>query len=86
MAGMQAPMVGSWLVRVLAARPFTIHSDMYFELHVVRLDEPGPAGSGFVLRVPQHAIAAEPTAGQTLEIGFLMGQVTSAVEKPQAPG
>jgi hypothetical protein len=71
-------------VRVLAARPFTIHSDLYFEMQVVRLDEPGPAGSGFVLRVPQHAIAAEPVAGQVLRVGFLMGQVTSATIDPAA--
>jgi hypothetical protein len=79
-------MVGSWRVRVLAARPFTIHSDVYFELHVVRLDEPAPADTGFVLRVPQHAIAAEPLPGQTLEVSFLMGQVTSASLKPSADG
>lgn len=69
-------MLGSWRVRVLAARPFTIHSDLYFELQVMRLDEAGE--SGFVLRVPQHAFSAEPATGQVLKVTFLMGQVTAA--------
>lgn len=71
-------MMGSWPVRVMAARPFTIHGDLYFELQVVRLDQPSPPETGFLLRIPQHAIAAEPTPGQTLDVTFLMGQVTSA--------
>lgn len=73
---MQPPMVGSWTVRVMAVRPFTIHGDLYFELQVVRTDEAGDAA--FALRVPRHATGDEPLAGQTLTITFLMGQVTSA--------
>ena len=75
---MQPPMIGNWLVRVDGFRSFTIHSDLYYELQVVRLDE--PSGSSFVLRVPQHATAGEPAVGQTLTVGFLMGQVTSVKE------
>ena len=73
---MQPPMVGGWSVRVHAVRPFTIHGDLYYELQVERIDE--PTSSAFVLRVPQHATTAEPVAGQTLAITFLMGQVTAA--------
>ncbi len=73
---MQPPMIGSWIVEVMAVRPFMIHGDLYYELQIVRMDEPG--GNAFILRVPQHATAAEPAAGETLTISFLMGQVTSA--------
>ena len=73
---MNAPMAGSWQVEVKAVRPFTIHGDLYFELHVVRTDEPG--GQAFALRVPQHATASTPAAGDRLEVTFLMGQVTGA--------
>ena len=73
---MQAPMVGSWSVEVKAARPFTIHGDLYYELHVVRTDD--AAAQVLALRVPQHAVAGEPAAGDRLNVSFLMGQVTSA--------
>ncbi len=71
-----APMVGSWAVEVRAVRPFTIHSDLYYELHVLRLDE--PSGNIFSLRVPQHATDGEPKVGERLTVSFLMGQVTGA--------
>ncbi len=67
------PMVGSWTVRVADVRPFTIHGDVYYELHGTRADD----GSAVVLRVAQHAAAAVPTAGQDMSVTFLMGQVTS---------
>jgi hypothetical protein len=35
---MNAPMVGSWSVQVKEVRPFTIHGDLYYELHVTRTD------------------------------------------------
>ena len=73
---MQAPMVGSWSVEVKAARPFTIHGDLYYELHVVRTDD--AAAQVLALRVPQHAVDGEPAAGDRLNVSFLMGQVTSA--------
>src|SRR4051794_27158048 len=38
---MQPPMIGNWLVRVNAVRPFTIHGDLYYELHIIRTDAPG---------------------------------------------
>ena len=73
---MTPPMIGAWTVEVRGVRPFTIHGDLYYELHVVRTDE--PSGQLLALRVPQHAINREPAAGERLEISFLMGQVTSA--------
>ncbi len=74
---MTAPMVGSWRVDVQAVRPFTIHGDLYYELHVVRTDE--PAGDQVLaLRVPQHATAGVPRPGDRLDVTFLMEQVTAA--------
>ena len=73
---MQTPMVGSWSVEVKAVKPFTIHGDLYYELHVVRLDD--PVNQLLAIRVPQHAITRPPEAGQQLSITFLMGQVTGA--------
>ena len=72
---MQAPMVGNWTVQVKDVRPFLIHGDLYYELHVVRAgDAPDQM---LALKVPQHAAAGEPRVGQTLEVTFLMGQVTA---------
>lgn len=72
----QPPMTGSWLVQVQDVRPFTIHGDQYYELQVLRQDDPG---SGLiVLRIPSHAASGEPSPGDNLMITFLMGQVTSA--------
>ena len=68
---MQPPMVGNWSVLVHASRPFTIHGDLYYELTVERTDEPG---TGLLIRVPQHAVVKEPTAGQRLTVTFLMGR------------
>ena len=73
---MNAPMVGSWSVRVNEVRPFTIHGDLYYELHVTRL-EADPSGD-LAIRVPQHAVATIPKPGDKLSITFLMGQVTTA--------
>jgi hypothetical protein len=70
-------MTGSWSVQVNAVRPFTIHGDIYWELHVTRLD--GPAVE-LTLRVPQHAARTEPAAGQKLSVTFLMGQVTAVAD------
>ena len=77
---MNAPMVGNWLVEVKAVRPFTIHGDLYYELHVARTDE--PEGQVFALRVPQHATQGVPQPGERLEVTFLMGQVTAAKPIP----
>jgi hypothetical protein len=73
---MEVPMIGSWTIQVKAARPDTIHGDLYYELHAIRIDD--PTESPLVLRVPQHATPAAPTPGQKLNVTFLMGQVTSA--------
>ena len=78
---MQTPMVGSWSVEVKAVKPFAIHGDLYYELHVVRLDD--PVNQLLAIRVPRHAIAQTPEAGQRLAVTFLMGQVTAA--KPIDP-
>jgi hypothetical protein len=75
---MDAPMVGSWSVEVKAVRPFTIHGDLYYELHAVRLEDPASQQALLALRVPRHAVANEPKAGDRLNVTFLMGQVTSA--------
>ena len=73
---MTLPMVGSWSVRVHAVTPFTIHSDLYYELHVSRLDE--QPDQVLSIRVPQHAVKAQPAEGENMTITFLMGQVTGA--------
>ena len=48
----QPPMIGSWQVLVHAVRPYTIHGDLYYELHITRLDE--DSAQGYAVRVPQH--------------------------------
>ena len=73
---MTPPMIGNWSVDVKAVRPFTIHGDLYYELHVVRTEE--ASGQLLALRVPQHATQGEPAPGDQLRVSFLMGQVTSA--------
>jgi len=78
---MQAPMIGSWTVRVEAVHPYTIHGDQYYELHVVRTNDAD--GNVLSLRVPEHALAGPPAAGQVLLVKFLMGQITEA--RPAAP-
>ncbi len=73
----QTPMVGSWVVEVDAVRPFTIHGDLYFELHARRIDD--AEKTLLALRVPEHAFAgAKPDAQERWELTFLMGQVTGA--------
>jgi hypothetical protein len=68
-------MIGNWSVEVKAVRPFTIHGDLYYELHVLNPDNPTQL---LAFRVPQHAIQGAPSAGEKLTLTFLMGQVTSA--------
>ena len=72
---MSFPLAGSWTVRVAEVRPFTIHGDLYYELHGTRVGPDGD-GSTLSLRVPQHAAATPPAPGQTVSVTFLMGQVT----------
>lgn len=78
---MQPPIAGDWPVEIRAARQFAIHGDLYYELHVVRTDEPSaqPPGQLLALRVPQHAADGQPSPGDRLNVSFLMGQVTAAV-------
>ena len=80
---MQPPMIGTWPVRVEAVRPFTIHGDLYYELHVTRLDQ--PSLQVLAVRIPQHAAPSTPKPGDALELKFLMGQVTEAKPLPTPP-
>ena len=73
------PMVGSWTVRVKAVHPFLIHGDQYYELHVTRVG--GPIDQVLAIKVPRHATAGQPQPGQTLQVTFLMGQVTQVTPK-----
>ena len=69
---MAVPMIGSWTVAVNAARPFTIHGDVYVELHVTHEQD----GSDHLVRVPAHAMSGAVVAGTRVTMTFLMGQVT----------
>jgi hypothetical protein len=77
---MQPPMIGNWSVEVREVRSYTIHGDLYHQLHVILLD--GAAGDAdetlHVIRLPQHAIQGTPQGGDRLSLTFLMGQVTAA--------
>jgi hypothetical protein len=73
---MQPPMIGSWTVQVQAAKPYTIHGDLYYQVQAFQTND--PAKSPLLLRIPQHALSTEPAEGQILTVTFLMGQVTSA--------
>ena len=57
-------------------KPFTIHGDLYYELHVILPNE--ASGQVHVLRVPQHTTTGQPQPGDRLDVSFLMGQVTGA--------
>jgi hypothetical protein len=70
---MPTPMMGSWTVRVEAARPYAIHGDLYYEVHVLAPDNPSQLVG---LRVPQHLMQGAPRVGEVLTVSFLMGQVT----------
>ncbi len=76
---MSFPIVGSWIIRIEATRPFSIHGDRYFEMQITRLDEPTETPS--IVRIPEHAIAGAPCVGQRYSITFLMGQITAV--KPE---
>ncbi|HEY0008754.1 MAG TPA: hypothetical protein VGB55_08530 [Tepidisphaeraceae bacterium] len=76
---MHPPMIGTWQAVIRAVRFYTIHSDEYFEFQIARTDSATTAGEEppqMILRAPSHAFAAPPAEGQTVEITFLMGQVT----------
>ena len=73
---MQPPMIGTWDVELHQVRPFTIHGDLYYEVHAMRLAE--PVQMLVAIRIPQHAAATPPTSGERWRLSFLMGQVTSA--------
>lgn len=67
----QPPMMGSWDVLVLDARPFSIHGDSYLELAIRH-----PEGD-LTVRVPAHAWTTPPVQGDQVRLTFLMGQVTT---------
>ena len=72
---MPPPMMGSWNVEVLGVRPFAIHGDLYYELHV---PDPDARGQVVGVRVPRHVMRDEPKSGERYVLTFLMGQVTGA--------
>lgn len=72
---MPLPMIGTWTVIVNAARPFSIHGDLYLELHVSKVDDK----TDHIVRVPQHAVKGALATGTRATLTFLMGQVTEAV-------
>ncbi|MDB5325551.1 MAG: hypothetical protein JWM57_1120 [Phycisphaerales bacterium] len=67
----QPPMMGTWDVLVLDARPFSIHGDSYLELTIRH-----PQGD-LTVRVPAHAWKVPPAGGDRVRLSFLMGQVTA---------
>lgn len=69
-------MIGQWQVTVHAVKPYTIHGDQYYELHITRPESPEQV---LAIRVPAHAINSPPQPGEDLKVTFLMGQVTQAV-------
>ena len=69
---MSLPMIGTWTVTVNAVRPFDIHGDRYFALHVTRPED----GSDHLVRVPAHAAKVDLRPGGSATLTFLMGQVT----------
>jgi hypothetical protein len=69
-------MLGTWTVQVKGVSPYSIHGDIYYEVHVQRADAPQDGIT--VLRVPQHASDGQPAPGDVLSVKFIMGQVTSA--------
>ncbi len=72
---MQFPITGSWSIQIQDVRPFTIHGDIYYEIHAMRRDD--GTSNEVLLRVPEHACKSKPLAGQRAVAIFLMGQVTS---------
>ena len=69
---MPLPMIGNWTVTVNDLRPFTIHGDEYFEMHVTHAAD----NSDHLVRVPRHAALTPVVAGTRVVLTFLMGQVT----------
>jgi len=80
MSSVSTPMVGTWTVNVKAVKPFTIHGDVYYELHVTRDEQPEQV---LGLRIPHHVVSAgAPQPGDRLVLTFLMGQVTKVEAVP----
>jgi hypothetical protein len=71
-------MVGSWTVTVHAIRPFTIHGDLYYELHVTKDTD----DNVLAIRVPEHACSEPLTVSDRVDLTFLMGQVTAVKKLP----
>lgn len=69
---MPLPMIGTWNVIVNTARPFSIHGDAYFEVHVTNVADQ----TDHLVRIPAHAIGGTPEPGSLATLTFLMGQVT----------
>jgi hypothetical protein len=71
-------MAGEWRVHVHAVHPFAIHGDPYFELHVIRADD--PENRLLAIRAAAHVFQTPPASERTYTLKFLLGQVTSATE------
>jgi len=75
---MQVPMAGVWHVTVQAARAFSIHGDLYYEMKVVRDDDPQKV---ITVQLPQFTVGAQPVPGEKLVLTMLLGQITSAMRR-----
>jgi hypothetical protein len=76
---MQAPMAGVWHVIVRAAQAYQIHGDLYYEIAVVREDD--PQQQVIAVRLPQFTVGQQPQMGEKMTLTFLMGQITSAIRR-----
>jgi hypothetical protein len=65
-------MIGTWTVTVNAVKPFNIHGDEYFELHVTHAGDK----TDHLVRVPRHAVTGSIAVPSQVTLTFLMGQVT----------
>ena len=70
---MPLPMFGTSRATVEQVNAVSIHGDIYYDLSL-RLEgaEPQPA------RLPQHLLMRPPQVADTLDLTFLMGQVSEA--------
>jgi hypothetical protein len=70
-------MVGNERVVVVGVQPASIHGDMYYDTAVVLTAEVATAQRATVVRIPAHLCQRSPAPQDTLELGFLMGQVNA---------
>jgi hypothetical protein len=77
-------MFGRARFHVLRAASISIHGDIYFDTTVTPAPAPGSSNADdpaadppppVTIRLPSHLCDRPPQPGDTLELGFLMGQV-----------